>query len=78
MSLLAELAAEADTAKSSCVSGRWFDSLPDADRADADAWLADGRPKSALLRVARNHGYTGSPSMFYAHTLGNCPCPRKD
>ncbi|MFI5783135.1 hypothetical protein [Nocardia sp. NPDC051570] len=77
MTLLSDLTAEVASAKP-CITGRWFDSLSDIDRGDALAWLADGRPKSALLRVARSHGYTGSSAMFYAHSIGDCPCPRKD
>ncbi len=76
MSLTDDLIAESASAKA-CISGRWFDTLTDSDRAEADAWLSNGGTKAALLRVARARGYTGSSAMFYAHTLGDCPCPRR-
>ncbi|WP_280424029.1 hypothetical protein [Nocardia carnea] len=74
MSLIAELEA---TARPSvrCIVGRWFDTLAPDELADAEKWLAAGGQKSALLRVARSRGYSGSSAMFYTHTLGNCSCP---
>ena len=77
MSLTDDLVAESSPGRV-CITGRWFDTLDDGERAEASAWLDGGGAKSALLRVARNRGYTGSSAMFYAHTLGDCPCPRKD
>ncbi len=77
MSLTDDLVAESSRGRV-CIAGRWFDTLNDTERAEAAAWFADGGAKSALLRVARNRGFSGSSAMFYAHTLADCPCPRKD
>lgn len=70
------LAALNTSTKPPCIVGRWLAAQPTADRDGITEWLAAGKAKSAVIRVARDRGYDGSPAMWYAHTLGDCSCPR--
>lgn len=68
MSLADQLAQDTTlTSGTRCSVCRWYESLPDGDRAVFDQWVADGKPVLRLWRACQKQGLTVGNCQFYTH-----------